>query len=466
MAPENNDNNIFKFKRRRSVNITLILFCAILLYVIIVGIIYLRRTHPVRYEVVEGALASSTIYRGIILRDETLVGNTTPGYVNYLAREGQRVAVGDLVYTVDETGTLNDYIESLSLGENSLTDKELSEFRTDIINFMHNYDSRSFEDVYGFKYSLKNTVLKLANTKLLNNMNSASESTNSVSLQYCYSGNTGIVSYWYDGYEELLPEMIDDSVFNEKEYQRTQLLSNQLHSADETVYKLNTGEDWSIVIPIKKALGEELLEKQYILVKFLKNQNESWGKVDLLNNDKGTYLQLSFTNSMVSFVDDRFLDIELELGDETGLKIPVSAIAEKEFFLIDENFVTENNDSYTVLMQVYAEDGTKTASSVTIPVYYYDDAKGLYYVDNQYLSAGDILFGTHEDTFVVKDKASLIGVYNINKGYADFKQITILYQNDEYAIVKSNTAYGLRVYDYIALDADSVSDEQFISQSK
>ena len=220
------------------------------------------------------------------------------------------------------------------------------------------------------------------------------------------------------------------------------------------------------MIPIKKALGEELLEKQYILVKFLKNQNESWGKVDLLNNDKGTYLQLSFTNSMVSFVDDRFLDIELELGDETGLKIPVSAIAEKEFFLIDENFVTENNDSYTVLMQVYAEDGTKTASSVTIPVYYYDDAKGLYYVDNQYLSAGDILFGTHEDTFVVKDKASLIGVYNINKGYADFKQITILYQNDEYAIVKSNTAYGLRVYDYIALDADSVSDEQFISQSK
>ncbi len=466
MAPENNDNNIFKFKRRRSVNITLILFCAILLYVIIVGIIYLRRTHTVRYEVVEGALASSTIYRGIILRDESLVGNTTPGYVNYLAREGQRVAVGDLVYTVDETGTLNDYIESLSLGENSLTDKELSEFRTDIINYMHNYEARNFGDVYSFKYSLKNTVLKLANSKLLNNMNSASENTQSVSLKYCYSANTGIVSYWYDGYEELLPELIDDSVFNEKEYQRTQLLSNELHSVDETVYKLNTGEDWSVVIPIEKGLGEELLEKQYILVKFLKNQNESWGKVDLLNNDKGTYLQLSFTNSMVSFVDDRFLDIELELGDEKGLKIPVSSIAEKEFFLIDESFVTENNDSYTVLMQVYAEDGTKTASSVSIPVYYYDDAKGLYYVDNQYLSAGDILFGTNEDTFVVKDKASLIGVYNINKGYADFKQITILYQNDEYAIVKSNTAYGLRVYDYIALDADSVSDEQFISQSK
>lgn len=52
----------------------------------------------------------------------------------------------------------------------------------------------------------------------------------------------------------------------------------------------------------------------------------------------------------------------------------------------------------------------------------------------------------------------------MNKGYADFKQINILYQNDEYAIVNSNTRYGLSVYDYIVLDASSVSDDQFINQ--
>ena len=58
--------------------------------------------------------------------------------------------------------------------------------------------------------------------------------------------------------------------------------------------------------------------------------------------------------------------------------------------------------------------------------------------------------------------ALLIGVYNMNKGYADFRQINILYQNEEYAIVKSNTRYGLNVYDYIVLDASAVTDEQFI----
>ena len=53
-------------------------------------------------------------------------------------------------------------------------------------------------------------------------------------------------------------------------------------------------------------------------------------------------------------------------------------------------------------------------------------------------------------------------VYNINKGYADFKEIIILYQNDEYSIVESNTRYGLNCYDYIALDASTVVDNQFI----
>ena len=38
----------------------------------------------------------------------------------------------------------------------------------------------------------------------------------------------------------------------------------------------------------------------------------------------------------------------------------------------------------------------------------------------------------------------------------------ILYQNDEYAIVKSNTTYGLNEYDFIALNANELTDDEFI----
>ena len=102
---------------------------------------------------------------------------------------------------------------------------------------------------------------------------------------------------------------------------------------------------------------------------------------------------------------------------------------------------------------------------VEIEVYYFDSDTKEYYLDSSMLNAGDNLYLQEgEEVYTVSRRATLIGVYNMNKGYADFKQISILYQNDEYAIVKPNTKYGLSVYDYIVLNADSVRDDHFINQ--
>ena len=88
------------------------------------------------------------------------------------------------------------------------------------------------------------------------------------------------------------------------------------------------------------------------------------------------------------------------------------------------------------------------------------------------LSIGDVLYYTPMEgvqtapdqplTFTVGKQGTLVGVYNINKGYADFKQIEVLYSNDEYSIVKSNSYTGLRAYDYIALDSSQVTDKDFV----
>ena len=92
-----------------------------------------------------------------------------------------------------------------------------------------------------------------------------------------------------------------------------------------------------------------------------------------------------------------------------------------------------------------------------------DEREGVYYVDESVLKVGDVLYQEDSvETCTVSKQASLTGVYNINKGYADFKQIDILYNNDEYSIVQSNTVYGLNVYDYIVLDATTVSEDELI----
>ncbi len=170
---------------------------------------------------------------------------------------------------------------------------------------------------------------------------------------------------------------------------------------------------------------------------------------------------------MAAFINERFLDIELVLDDEKGLKVANSAIIEKEFYIVDENFVIydANNNIYYIIMNGYDETGQAITIRKEITIYSHDEDKHSYYIDSSIVSAGDVLhMENSQEVFVVKERGTLTGVYNINKGYADFKEITILSQNDEYSIIKPNSTYGLRVYDYIALKADTVSDDQFINE--
>ncbi|MCH5340027.1 MAG: hypothetical protein J1E01_01035 [Acetatifactor sp.] len=446
----------------------MIIFGVVFVYVVVCVILYFQTSHIVRYEVQEGSLVTNNIYHGVVIRDETVVTTSTAGYVNYYAREGERVAKNDLVYIVDETGRLSEDLQTVALGENSLDSRDLAEFRNEIVSFIHGFDSKNFETTYDFKYSLQNTLMKLANSNMLANVGSLGGDGSGNIINYAYAPRTGIVAYWMDGYEELTAQQVTTDIFENKEYEKKYLFSNTLMASGDPAYKLSTNENWSIVFPVEPTRGAQLLKEGYIKVKFLKNQYEAWGQVELLTNSDGnTYLQLSFTNSMVTFLSDRFLDVELIVEDETGLKIPVSSIVQKEFFLIPEEYVIPSGNSGrgSIVRQCYLEDGTISSEMLEIDLYSFDDATREYYLDSTILNTGDILYKLDsQDTFTVSRRATLIGVYNINRGYADFKQINILYQNEEYAIVKSNTRYGLSVYDYIVQDASTVSDDQFIKQ--
>jgi hypothetical protein len=150
--------------------------------------------------------------------------------------------------------------------------------------------------------------------------------------------------------------------------------------------------------------------------------------------------------------------VELITEDETGLKIPNSSIVNKSFFLIPKAYLINNNDNTSgVLREKYDEQGNATTEFVSLNVYNETDTE--YYIDTDTLRAGDTLIKPDSnERYTVSKTDTLIGVYNINKGYADFRQVKILYQNDEYAIVRSNTMYGLNVYDYIVLDSSTVDE--------
>ncbi|WP_242840741.1 HlyD family efflux transporter periplasmic adaptor subunit [Butyrivibrio proteoclasticus] len=449
-------------KNMNNINIGMVFFAVIAIYVVISVITYLRKDHIVGYEVKEGSLSSNNIYEAVALRKEEIVESDTAGYVNYFASEGGRVAVGNLVYTVDESGQLLDYLKSQGSEEVALSDDDMSELRTQMVSFDASFDPHNFHTVYDFKVSLSGTVQKLSNNSILSNIQSLNSGGSTLAaINYKYAGNTGIVVYSTDGYEDKTLQTLTVADFDEPNYNKNQLINNNLVKVGDPVYKLCTSEEWSIVIHENdQDKVNELVEREYVKVRFIKNQDESWGKVTAFTNADGdTFVQLTFTNSMITFCRDRFLNVELITEDESGLKIPNSAIVNKNFYLVPKDYVIKNNDnSSTVLRVKYDEQGNETTELVTVTVY--NETETEYYLDTQVLRSGDSLIKPEStERYTVSKTDSLIGVYNINKGYADFRQIKILYQNEEYAIVKSNTMYGLSVYDYIVLDSSTIGED-------
>ena len=464
MANTNKHDNIIMMPKPKKSKLGLAIGGIILMYMLVVVYGYFTSKHISGYEVKEGSLAVDNTYRGICLREEVLCQATDSGYVNYYAREGERVPHGAMVYSVDSSGRLNDLLKKDFDREDSLTPEDMNELKNQIINYRSTYTDYSFDAVYDFKFGVSGTVMKLSNKNVLDSLSQINDKAVLDLVKFGYAPQSGIVVYSSDGLETLTPADITPEIFNEEEHIKTQLSSGALVSAGDNAFKLITRENWSVIIPIDKDRREELEDRGYVQVKFLRTGDLSWGKISLFDDGNGhDFCELDFTNSMITYATDRYLDIELMLSAKRGLKIPNSAIVEKEFYLIPERYLIDDGtrEGTGFIRETYKEDGSVTTEFVPAQVYQRADVE--VYIDTSVFRLGEYLLTRDSlDKFAIGKKDTLIGVYNMNKGYADFTQITILYQNREYAIVKSNTDYGLAVYDHIVLDGNSVNDDDFV----
>lgn len=442
--------------------IELAIFGAMTVYIIAVIISYMKMEPIQGYEIQMGSLSVSKTYTGIAIREEELLRSPYTGYINYFVREGERVSSRDTVYSVDESGKLASLLDSGNTGEVSYTDAELGEFRAEVIQYDRGFDSKSFSSVYDFKYTIEGDVMKLVNENMYENLEVLNQSNLGGMVTLCTAGQTGYIVYNTDGYEELTPERVTLEIYDQSQYEKSRVNNNDLIEKNAIVGKLVTSENWSLIIPVEENKAAEMEEAEYVEVKFIKTQETSWGQVVIHRLADGIYAELKFNNSCVSFCMDRFVDIELVVNDKQGLKIPNSAIAEKEFFIIPAEFMTKGgaNGNYGVLKEKADENGNLVNEFVETNVYSSDEEE--FYIDSSDLKVGDYICKMDStEKMAISKTGVLTGVYNMNKGYADFKQITILEQNDEYSIVSSNTQYGLTVYDRIVLDAASVSNNDF-----
>ncbi len=455
MADRKNDK-IIQYRRPITLNIGILIFGVILLYVLISIVSFLTSHKTEVYEVRMGSLTDNSFYTGIALRSEKVVSSDYTGTINYYNKEGERVARGSVAYSVDETGEIANRLAQ-SDSDSFFSGEDQKAFRSDAIAFLKTYRASNFSSVYDFKSESVTSAQKISNRGILENI----EDIASDQVHFVSAEDTGEIVYSIDKQEDLTFETLTLSSFDQSGYQKMQLQNGSKITAGNPAYKVITDENWSVAIQMSSVEeAEALVQEGYIEVQFIKSQQKSWAAVSMRTDEDGNaFVNLRFNNSMHEFCADRFVDIELLAKAEYGLKVPNSSITKGNFFLVPKDYVIKNGSGgqQGVLLEVYTNNNERSTQFVATTPYY--EADGYYYLDDTILKAGQIIDKANSaEQYTLGEKAELIGVYYINRGYPDFRTVSILYQNEEYAIVSSNNLnYGLKEYDYIVLNADSIS---------
>lgn len=472
-------------KKLLTFNITTIMFGVLLLYMIITVILYATSDHVTSYQVTVGPLTKNPVCNALALREEQVVPAGSSGYIDYYAREGMQVRKNGSIYALDDKKTEASDVE--------LSAEQLAKMRANMAKFSYGFQGSDFYDTYSFKYELQGNILHASG--VMEQTDTAEEDTiqedsnvlkgqavgSSVSLgnQKVYtSPEAGVVVYSTDGYEEKTPEDLKESDFDEKAYKKTELLTNEKIKKGEPVYKVITSEEWTLMVPLTDKLAATIADRTSIKVKFLKDGESQNGALSIVTIGDQKVAQIHLKNGMARYASDRFLEIELVVNTRSGLKIPVSSIVTKEFYLIPRDFLANgNNTEGKGFIRELQSKKSSTTEFVEAVIYKETDAEGneitydtadtvggYCYVDKDTFQEGDVLIKPDSnETFVVGEVDYLEGVYGMNKGYAVFRQIEILDQNEEYCIVEQGTSYGLQPFDYIVLDGETVQEEDILS---
>lgn len=460
MARKN--KKIIKYRKPLNLNIGMLVFAAIFIYMVFSVYTYITKEKIQFYEVADGSIVEDKSYNGIILRNETTQYADSAGIINYYVREGKRASVNTCIYSIDESGAMTSFLEKQSEGAGALTERDLADVQRQLNTYSLAYTDETFDSVYDTRYTLEAMVMEYVN---FNTMESQGEMVDELGVNFkqVTTPVSGVVSYAIDSYETLDSSRVSEEVFDRSQYQKAITKAGQRVEAGTPIYKVITDDAWSIVFQVTEEDAVEFGAQGTLKVSFPGHGLETSGRFSLITGGDGkAYGKLDFDKYMVQFVSERYVDFKIETSTTEGLKIPISSVTTKNFYLVPVDFITKGGDGLDdgFNKEVYSETGT---SVVFVPTTIYYSNEEYYYIDcdkDQVIQAGDYLVKPDsEERFQVGITASLQGVYNINKGYTVFKQIEVLAQSDEFYTIKKNMSYGLSVYDHIVLNASLIEAE-------
>lgn len=456
-------NNIIQVKRRKDVNIGIVIFLVILIYILVHIYNYFTKSEISIYEVQPGEIYTTAQCDGMIIRKEELVFTESAGYVNYYFSEGSRVAKNSTIYSIDSNRDVYNLLSG-NASEIKLSGEDLSDLKLLLQENLVN--ASSHQEIQNAKADILTGYQRLIDAMLMEELNQIVASTGITSnFQVVPTAQSGIISYVKDDYTNYTLQEVTTECFDKKDT-AISLYSIDLISANSPVYKIISDDTWSIVVKLNDTLYGYLLGKESATFT-LNNKITVTAPINCYRKNDAYFAEITMQRYLSNFSSERFLTVKFELSHIEGLKIPETAITWKDYYRIPEEYLItgegENADKKGLFVEQFnTNTGTTEYVFQEVTIFYSSD--GFFYVDcadfvkETYIATADQSSRVMLYTFVNK----LEGAYNINKGYAVFKRIERLSTENGYSIVKKNSISGLSAYDHIALNAGSVVEDAVI----
>ncbi len=466
--------NIVKYRKPVHLNIGVVVFAFVLIYFLVYFFNFLTDKHIAIYEVENGRIMNTAYYTGLVLRQEEVTYSEEAGSINYYKKESDKTGYNDLICSIDKDGAISQEITAAGLDGTTLSRDELLEIQGIITDYTSVQSDMQFYNIYSFKENLNSNIqenLYLAALESLSDEMNQAASSNTFSL--IRAQKDGVLAFYTDGYESVTADTFTPEMYNPSGYTKNNLKGNTAVSSGQALYKTITDENWYLMVPIDEE-EKELYQQQMgegensftIQVTFKKDGRQAYATASIRDYEEGSFLQLTFNSSMVRYISDRYLEVELGSDDQSGLKIPNSAITTKEFLLIPSDYISQgDNSSDQGVIKITTDNrGKESAEFIQTDIYDTDEENNVCYIDEESLSVGDVIQKPDSDErYTIRETGEKEGVYNMNRGYAVFRIIEPVSNNsnEEYTIVETGTSYGLSLYDRIALDGSSVTEGEF-----
>ncbi len=455
-------NNLIKFNRDIKINAATCVIAAILLYVIISVVSALNKDPITIYKVSKSNVSNNITLNGLIIRDEEVIKAGKSGYVCYYIRDGAKVKKSSTVCTIDETGQVYDVINDSDGYEGILTTDDYNDVRALISLYKVSYNDVEFYSSYNFENNINNKVLELTNEIIMQQMSDTGKG--GASLSAITSPDSGLVTYYIDGYENFDISKISHAYFDQSKYVKQTLKTGDIVSADSAIVKIIPSESWNIVAPISTDQIEAISQKSKISFYINNSSYIISMPFEIIDAQDGSYINISLNKYLANFLSERFVSVEIIMDDDTGLKVPVSAIVNKTVYKIPINYLSaggNQNSSNRINIQIRDEKNDITIKQIS-PTIYKTDEKYCY-VDPLAFEDTDVIIdiNSNKNTAVsLLESEEITGVYVANRGTAEFRMINVLKVVDEFALVENEGE--LSAYDNIVLDASKVSENQII----